>query len=147
LPFKKGTQNMKQLEARLAVSQTIRRSQAGRVRGVRIATWLVISTLLVLGVVLQPLVAAVSPTLAALLPQAKSALAAPPQQAGTATIGNFVWNDLDKDGIQDAGEPGIVGVNMALYTPAGALVQSTASGRRRSVCVQQRRRRNLPGER
>jgi hypothetical protein len=32
-------------------------------------------------------------------------------------IGDFVWNDLNKDGIQDAGEPGIPGVTMQLYDP------------------------------
>jgi hypothetical protein len=118
---------MKKSETRLVVSPTIRNAQTARIGTVRIALWLAISMLLIMGIALQPLAALLSPTLAALLPQAKSALAAPPQQAGTATIGNFVWNDLDKDGIQDAGEPGIVGVSMALYTPAGALVQSTAS--------------------
>jgi SdrD B-like domain/Secretion system C-terminal sorting domain len=30
-------------------------------------------------------------------------------------IGDFVWNDLDRDGIQDAGEPGVAGVTMTLY--------------------------------
>ncbi|MEK7253118.1 MAG: SdrD B-like domain-containing protein, partial [Bacteroidota bacterium] len=31
------------------------------------------------------------------------------------TIGDFVWKDLDKDGIQDAGEPGCQGVLVKLY--------------------------------
>ncbi len=30
-------------------------------------------------------------------------------------IGNFVWDDLDKDGIQDAGEPGLAGVTVQLW--------------------------------
>ncbi len=30
-------------------------------------------------------------------------------------IGDFVWNDINKNGIQDAGEPGISGVTMTLY--------------------------------
>jgi hypothetical protein len=30
-------------------------------------------------------------------------------------IGNFVWNDRDKDGIQDAGEPGLAGVTVQLW--------------------------------
>lgn len=34
-----------------------------------------------------------------------------------AALGDFVWNDLDHDGIQDAGEPGIPGVKMELYLP------------------------------
>ncbi|MEZ4984509.1 MAG: SdrD B-like domain-containing protein [Saprospiraceae bacterium] len=33
-------------------------------------------------------------------------------------IGDFVWNDLDGDGIQDPGEPGIPGVVVTVYTCA-----------------------------
>jgi len=36
-------------------------------------------------------------------------------------IGNLVWNDWDADGIQDAGEPGIPGVTVGLYTQNGTL--------------------------
>jgi len=43
----------------------------------------------------------------------------------SARIGDFVWNDLDKDGIQDAGEPGIAGVTVMLYTTADVLYLST----------------------
>ena len=32
-----------------------------------------------------------------------------------ANVGNFVWDDLDFDGIQDVNEPGIQGVNVFLY--------------------------------
>ena len=32
-------------------------------------------------------------------------------------LGNFLWNDLNNNGIQDAGEPGIPGVTMKLYDP------------------------------
>lgn len=32
-----------------------------------------------------------------------------------ASIGDFVWDDLDEDGIQDPGEPGIPGVTVYLY--------------------------------
>jgi uncharacterized repeat protein (TIGR01451 family) len=39
--------------------------------------------------------------------------------ASLASIGNFVWDDLDRDGIQDAGEPGIPGVTATLYDSAG----------------------------
>ncbi len=35
-------------------------------------------------------------------------------------LGNFVWRDLDKDGLQDAGEPGIDGVTVALLNPDGS---------------------------
>ena len=31
------------------------------------------------------------------------------------TIGNFVWNDLNNNGTQDAGEPGVAGVIVKLY--------------------------------
>lgn len=33
------------------------------------------------------------------------------------SIGNFVWKDLDKDGQQDAGEPGFPGVSVQLWNP------------------------------
>jgi len=41
------------------------------------------------------------------------------------TIGDFVWNDLDGDGIQDPGEPGIEDVTVTLYTCDGQFVEST----------------------
>ena len=41
------------------------------------------------------------------------------------TLGDFVWNDIDADGIQDAGEPGVTGVTVSLYKGSGALVEST----------------------
>jgi hypothetical protein len=36
-------------------------------------------------------------------------------QQQDASIGDFIWNDLDGDGIQDGGEPGINGVSVDLY--------------------------------
>ncbi|MEM7093492.1 MAG: SdrD B-like domain-containing protein [Actinomycetota bacterium] len=39
---------------------------------------------------------------------------------GQATIGNFVWNDTNRDGIQDAGELGIDGVTVNVYATDGA---------------------------
>ncbi|MCC6804033.1 MAG: hypothetical protein IT319_14215, partial [Anaerolineae bacterium] len=33
-------------------------------------------------------------------------------------VGNFVWDDLDEDGTQDAGEPGIAGVTVQLWNGA-----------------------------
>ncbi len=30
-------------------------------------------------------------------------------------VGNFIWNDLDQDGVQDAGEPGLAGVTVQLW--------------------------------
>jgi SdrD B-like domain len=47
-------------------------------------------------------------------------IALPHQAAATgctnpAAIGDFVWNDLNRNGIQDSGEPGIAGVTVELY--------------------------------
>ncbi len=44
-----------------------------------------------------------------------------------AKIGNFVWNDTDKDGIQDAGETGIDGVIVQLYTCLGDILKATTA--------------------
>ncbi len=44
-----------------------------------------------------------------------------------ASVGDFVWNDLNKDGIQDAGEPGIAGVAVSLYGEGGNLVATTVT--------------------
>ena len=41
---------------------------------------------------------------------------APPQPAA---YGDFVWNDLNRDGIQDPGEPGLNGVRVELYRDNG----------------------------
>ncbi len=48
-----------------------------------------------------------------------------PAQAATATrtptpvnFGNFVWDDLDQDGRQDAGEPGLAGITVQLWNSA-----------------------------
>ncbi|HRL77031.1 MAG TPA: SdrD B-like domain-containing protein, partial [Candidatus Accumulibacter phosphatis] len=38
------------------------------------------------------------------------------------TIGDLVWEDLDFDGVRDAGEPGIVGVTVNLRDSSGTLV-------------------------
>ncbi|MBN2473963.1 MAG: VCBS repeat-containing protein, partial [Pirellulales bacterium] len=55
--------------------------------------------------------------------------------ATPATVGDRVWHDLDADGIQDPGEPGVFGVEVALYYAADdtlVAVQTTdASGRYR----------------
>ena len=39
-----------------------------------------------------------------------------------ATLGNFVWDDTDGDGIQDGGEPGFDGATVRLETAAGGFV-------------------------
>ncbi|MEM8930060.1 MAG: SdrD B-like domain-containing protein, partial [Acidobacteriota bacterium] len=45
------------------------------------------------------------------------------RNAGTGAIGDFVWLDADRDGIQDAGESGLSGVDLDLYDvgPDGAI--------------------------
>jgi len=41
-------------------------------------------------------------------------------------LGNFVWDDLDADGVQDAGEPGVAGVTVQLWNSARtSLIDST----------------------
>ncbi|CAE8650126.1 unnamed protein product [Polarella glacialis] len=42
-----------------------------------------------------------------------------------AAIGDFVWNDLNANGIQEAGEPGIAGVSVELNTVGGATISTT----------------------
>jgi protocatechuate 3,4-dioxygenase beta subunit len=42
-------------------------------------------------------------------------------------IGNMVWNDLDGDGTQDAGEPGVRGVTVTLYDNSGNVVTVTTT--------------------
>ncbi|MDW7733005.1 MAG: SdrD B-like domain-containing protein [Methanolobus sp.] len=37
-----------------------------------------------------------------------------------ASVGNFIWEDLNNNGIQDEGEPGIEGVEVQLYSCTGA---------------------------
>jgi uncharacterized repeat protein (TIGR02059 family) len=38
------------------------------------------------------------------------------------SVGDFVWLDLDRDGVQDVGEPGVAGVVVRLFTPDGSPV-------------------------
>ncbi len=40
----------------------------------------------------------------------------------TGSIGDFVWHDLDADGIQDGGETGLEGVTVKLYTSGGVFI-------------------------
>jgi hypothetical protein len=48
-----------------------------------------------------------------------------PQPATKASLGDKVWNDLDRDGIQDAGEQGIAGVTVNLYAANGTTLLGT----------------------
>ncbi len=47
--------------------------------------------------------------------------------SGTAGVGDLVWQDLNGDGIQDAGEPGFAGVVVHLRVCNGGVLQSTVS--------------------
>ena len=42
-------------------------------------------------------------------------------------LGDFIWEDLNKDGIQDANEPGIEGVELELYAADGNTVLAAAT--------------------
>ena len=41
-------------------------------------------------------------------------------------VGNFVWHDLDQDGQQDAGEPGLAGITVQLWDGAKTQLLDTA---------------------
>ena len=41
-------------------------------------------------------------------------------------VGNFVWDDLDSDGLQDPGEPGLAGINVQLWNSAKTMLISSA---------------------
>ena len=40
----------------------------------------------------------------------------------TVSVGNLVWKDVDRDGVQDAGEPGIPGVTVTITKADGSAV-------------------------
>ena len=42
-------------------------------------------------------------------------------------IGNRVWADMDRDGIQDSGEPGVPGVHVQLKTPSGSVLATVTT--------------------
>ena len=44
------------------------------------------------------------------------------------SIGNFVWEDRDGDGVQDPGEPGIAGVTVTLFDASGNSIASVVTG-------------------
>jgi hypothetical protein len=46
----------------------------------------------------------------------------------TATIGDFVWEDLNANGIQEAGEPGISGVTVQLLNAGNIVIATTTTG-------------------
>ncbi|MEZ5304867.1 MAG: SdrD B-like domain-containing protein [Verrucomicrobiales bacterium] len=48
-------------------------------------------------------------------------------ELGPIEIGNRVWQDLDDNGVQDAGEPAIAGVTVQLLDGSGAVISSVAT--------------------
>lgn len=50
-----------------------------------------------------------------------------PGLSNVASIGDFVWEDLNRNGIQDSGEMRIQGVTVNLYTCDGTLIASTTT--------------------
>lgn len=44
------------------------------------------------------------------------------------SVGDYVWIDSDRDGVQDAGEPGIKAVTLTVLRPDGAPVATAADG-------------------
>ncbi|NWJ98574.1 MAG: carboxypeptidase regulatory-like domain-containing protein, partial [Chloroflexi bacterium] len=49
------------------------------------------------------------------------------QSNALASLGDFVWYDTNKNGIQDAGETGVVSVTVTLYDGAGAVLGTTTT--------------------
>ena len=47
------------------------------------------------------------------------------QSSTNGSIGDYVWNDINKNGIQEAGEPGIAGVTVRLFNAANAIIATT----------------------
>jgi hypothetical protein len=47
---------------------------------------------------------------------------------GTAYIGDYVWNDVNNNGIQDAAEPGIAGATVTITYPDGSTKATTTDG-------------------
>ncbi len=48
--------------------------------------------------------------------------------AASADLGDFVWNDLNKNGVQDPGEPGVPNVKVDLYLVSGQPAAAEAQG-------------------
>ncbi len=46
---------------------------------------------------------------------------------GLSTIGDFVWNDLNRNGLQDLNEPGVPGVSVLLISEQGQIVANTTT--------------------
>lgn len=44
-----------------------------------------------------------------------------------ASLGNFVWEDTNRDGVQDSNEPGLAGVTVTLYLNGSAIASTTTT--------------------
>jgi len=65
----------------------------------------------------------------AVLPAASSDLTLDSGFVLPVSVGDFIWSDLNRNGIQDAGEPGVAGAIATLYNAAGtALVLTDMAG-------------------
>ena len=51
----------------------------------------------------------------------------PTARQNLASVGNYVWEDLNHNGVQENGEPGLAGVVVQLYTSAGAPAGNTVT--------------------
>jgi hypothetical protein len=54
---------------------------------------------------------------------------------GSSSIGDFFWHDLNKDGIQDVGEPGVEGIVVTLYRSDSGSVGQPGSGTNGTVIM------------
>ncbi len=52
---------------------------------------------------------------------------APPEPTGTASIGDYVWFDTDKDGLQDRTEQAVAGVTVKLLDKDGKVIATTTT--------------------
>jgi hypothetical protein len=77
-----------------------------------------IRTVIVFGVLAGILFLARNPAASATSPQSAGL------QANLATVKGYIWNDADRDGVQDAGETGIRNVTVRLYDTNRRLVET-----------------------
>ncbi|MBE7163621.1 MAG: hypothetical protein INR72_20470, partial [Williamsia herbipolensis] len=59
----------------------------------------------------------------------------PPAPKGRVSVGDFVWQDTNKNGLQDAGEPGIPGVRLLLAGPDGSTNVTDVNGNRVGIAT------------
>jgi len=69
----------------------------------------------------------ISDQLVPLLPTEPNKVSVKSAAAQLNAIGSFVWNDLNRNGLYDVGEPGVNGVVVELYSDTGILLSSTVT--------------------